>query len=184
MTYQRLTAPAVEPLTLDDVKAHLRLDGTDEDATLTSLIAVGRDHMERATGLLPITQSWRLYVDSLSEDSLIQIVKGPLQRIDAARFHDASGAVVPLDVNTMAYERDDFPARVSLGRGDMSGAEVDFTAGLAATGNEVPGSIRRALLLHVAAMFEYRGAVAVADQPAVLPEGYERLLAPFRMRGL
>lgn len=185
MTYLLLAAPATEPLTLDDVKAHLRLDNADEDGLLASLITTARDHLERMTGLLPITQGWRLYLDQAPQDGVIQILKGPLQRIEAARFYDAAGQAVAIPAPTIAFERNGFPARVTL-RAPCAGlpVEIDFTAGLAATGNEVPGSIRRALLLHVAAMFEYRGAVNAADQPAVLPEGYDRLIAPFRLRGL
>ena len=66
----------------------------------------------------------------------------------------------------------------------LNGIEIDFTAGFGESGTDVPDTLKRALLLHVAAMFEYRGAVSAADQPAVLPEGYDRLLAPFRMWGL
>nr|WP_316653295.1 head-tail connector protein [uncultured Gellertiella sp.] len=189
MTYILLSAPAAEPLTLADVKAHLRLDGTAEDDVLTSLIRVARDHLERATGLLPITQSHRLCLDSVCEDGVIQLVKGPVQRIDAIRVYGADGVAAGIDPARAAFDRNVLPARLMLATPAVSGQaingiEVDFTAGFGASGNEVPDSIRRALLLHVAGMYEYRGAVPVADQPAVLPEGYDRLIAPFRIRRL
>lgn len=189
MTYALLAAPGVEPLTLDEVKAHLRLDGADEDGLLTSLIRTARDHLERATGLAPITQRWRLYLDSVSEDGVIPIARTPLQSVEAARFYTATGTPVPIDPATLLLDRAGLPGRILLpgpvnpGR-PLGGVEIDFTAGFGATPVDVPPSIRRALLLHVAAMFEYRGAVSAADQPAVLPEGYDRLLAPFRIWGL
>jgi uncharacterized phiE125 gp8 family phage protein len=189
MTHILLSAPAVEPVTLADVKAHLRIGDAVEDAYLTGLIRVARDHLERATGLLPITQSWRLALDGVAPDGVIQILKGPVQRIDAIRAYDAQGKPQALPLTGLAFERDCVPARLSTPVGALAGlgvngVEVDFTAGFGATGNEVPDSIRRALLLHVAQMFEYRGAVTLADQPAVLPDGYDRLLAPFARRGL
>lgn len=189
MTYALLSMPAAEPLTLGDVKAHLRIDTTDEDGLLTGLIRVAREHLERATGLMLITQSFRLYLDSVSEDGIIRVLKGPLQRLDAIRIYDAAGFPVELDVSAIPFERGVVAGRILAGSGlitsrAIQGVEVDFTGGFGASGNEVPDSIRRALLLHVAAMFEYRGAVALADQPAVLPDGYERLLGPFQMRRL
>ncbi len=44
--------------------------------------------------------------------------------------------------------------------------------------------LKRALLLHVAAMFELRGALSPGDQPGAVPAGYDRLVAPYRMRRL
>lgn len=189
MTMIALTGPAVEPLTLADVKAHLRLDGTAEDDYLAGLIRVARDHLERACGLVPITRRYRLHLESVSEDGVIQILKGPVQAIDGIRAYDAAGNSQDVPAGRFPFDRENVPARLSTPSGllaslGVNGVDVDFTAGFGLTGNEVPDTIRRALLLHVAQMFEYRGSVNLADQPAVLPDGYERLLAPFRMRGL
>ncbi len=50
MTHAIITPPAAEPLTLAQVKAHLRLDGNADDALLTSLIAAARRYLEATTG--------------------------------------------------------------------------------------------------------------------------------------
>ncbi len=65
-----------------------------------------------------------------------------------------------------------------------SGIEIDFSAGFGESGAEVPDTLKRAMLMHVAQMFAFRGAVAVEDQPADVPAGYNRLVAPFLMRRL
>ena len=51
MTYALIHPPQAEPLTLADVKAHLRLDSGDEDTLLAALIRAAREHLERTTGL-------------------------------------------------------------------------------------------------------------------------------------
>lgn len=48
----------------------------------------------------------------------------------------------------------------------------------------MPDTLKRALLLHVAAMFELRGALALDEQPGAVPQGYDRLIAPHCMRRL
>src|SRR6185312_1787932 len=55
-----LTAPAIEPLSLDEAKAFLRVDNTDEDGVIGALIAGSRIHIEAQTRRALITQSWRL----------------------------------------------------------------------------------------------------------------------------
>ena len=58
MTVVLTTAPAVEPISLAEAKAHLRLDASDEDALLTALITAARMFVERTLGVALITQSW------------------------------------------------------------------------------------------------------------------------------
>lgn len=66
----------------------------------------------------------------------------------------------------------------------LNGIEIDFIAGFGEAGTDVPDTLKRALLTHVAAMFELRGVLSPGDQPGTLPPGYERLVAPFRIRRL
>jgi uncharacterized phiE125 gp8 family phage protein len=63
MTYAMITPATAEALTLAEVKAHLRLDASDEDDLLATLIRVAREHLERTSGLCLMAQAWRLYLD-------------------------------------------------------------------------------------------------------------------------
>ena len=56
-------APSVEPISLAEAKAHLRIDASDEDALLTSLITAARMFVERTLSLALVTESWSLYLD-------------------------------------------------------------------------------------------------------------------------
>lgn len=189
MTIISLSAPAVEPLALADVKAHLRLADATEDDYILGLVKVARDHLERAAGLVPVTRRYRLHLDQIPGDGVIQILKGPVQSIDRIQAFDAAGLPQDVPASKFPFERDGVPARLYTPPGllaglAVNGLDVDFTAGFGLAATDVPDSMRRALMLHVAQMFEYRGAVSLADQPAVLPDGYDRLLAPFRTLSL
>ena len=52
-----LTAPAAEPLTLDEARAFLRVEYHDDDAVIAALIAGARLHIEAQTRRALITQS-------------------------------------------------------------------------------------------------------------------------------
>jgi uncharacterized phiE125 gp8 family phage protein len=189
MTYVLTAAPAVEVLTLGDAKAHLRLDGSDEDDLVLALIRVAREHLERTTGLCLITRTMRLFLDSISEDGMIRIARGPVQTIESVTVYDEAGAADAVSLAGAVLDRNARPARLALatpprpGRA-VNGIEVDFTAGFGDTPNDVPDGLKRAMLTHVAQMFSCRGVVETGDQPALIPPGYDRLVAPFLNRSL
>jgi len=66
----------------------------------------------------------------------------------------------------------------------MNGIEIDFTAGFGEAGTDVPDLIKRAMLALVAHWYEFRASFSGREQPVSFPPGYERLVAPWRLRRL
>lgn len=188
MTTTILTPPTAEPLSLADIKAQLKIDTYDEDDLLASLITTARQHLEAETGLCLMTQSLRLYLDDWPASEVIHLPKAPVQTIDTVTVYDENGNAVQASLQDHLLDGQARPARLWLrnpplpGR-PINGIEIDFTAGYS-TATEVPDTLRRAMSLHVATMYAYRGVVAPGDQPAALPLGYDRLIAPFCRRSL
>lgn len=58
-----ITTPAVEPITLTEAKAHLRVDFADDNDLITTLIIVARQAVEEFTGRALITQTWQVFYD-------------------------------------------------------------------------------------------------------------------------
>ena len=189
MTYALITPPAAEPLTLAEAKAHLRLDGNEEDGLILSLITTAREFLERETGLCLIRQRWRLYLDCWPGDGVIRILKSPVQAIQNVAVYDADGEPQAVLLADHLLDGDGRPARLWLrdppkpGRA-VNGIEIDFAAGFGEAATDIPDTLKRAMLSHVAHMFALRGAISPEQQPGGLPVGYERLIAPFRMRRL
>ena len=189
MTYALITPSPSEAISLAEVKAHLRLDGDDENALLTSLIRTAREHLERTCGLALIRQSWRLYLDRWPEAGMVEFLRGPVMSVDAVRAFDELGEESLLSLAGHALDGVGRPARLWLrerpaARQVINGVEIDFTAGFGEAGEDVPDTLKRAMLIHIAQMYEFRGAVPAEMQPAGVPDGYERLVAPFLMRRL
>ena len=189
MTIIELTSPAVEPLTLVEIRAHLRLDGEEEDQLLATLGKVAREHLERETGLVLASRDFRLCLDAWPADGIVTIARGPVRGVTSVTVYDGEGEPQAVDLDGHLLDGVARPARLWLralpapGRA-MNGIEVEFSAGFGESGADVPETLKGAMLLHVAAMFACRGVVAVDAQPAVVPPGYERLIAPFCRRGL
>jgi uncharacterized phiE125 gp8 family phage protein len=189
MTITELAPPLGEPLTLAETKGHLRVETSADDALIAGLIRTVRDYLERQTGLSLLTRTFRLYLDGWPPARVIQIGRGPVQTIEAVTVYDAEGAPVAVDAAGFVLDGQARPARLILPRQPqpgqaINGIEIDFSAGFGAAGADVPDTLKRAMLLHAALLYEFRGAVLPDDQPAAVPAGYDRLIAPFCRRGL
>jgi uncharacterized phiE125 gp8 family phage protein len=187
MTVALITPPASEPVSLSEAKAHLRLDGEDDDQLVTALIVSARVHVEAATRRLFIEQGWRLYLDAWPKRRIVKIPLAPLIAVDAVTVYDAAGAPVVVDADDYEVDAVGQPGRVVLsspvpaaGR-KVNGIEIDVTAGYGASAIDVPTPLRQAIMMLVAHWYEHRGAVGhdmAGDTP---PLGYEALIAPYRV---
>lgn len=188
MTLIETDPPLAEPVTLAELKVHLRIDAVDEDEMLEGLIRVARRHLEAVTGVALMTQGFRLLLDDWPRSSVIQLLKTPVQNIDAILVYDAEGAPENLDLSGMLLDGGARPARLAITKRPrptrpINGIEIEFTAGFGSA-LEVPPELKRAILVHAAHLYEFRGAVTPEMQPAAIPMGYDRLISPWQRRAL
>lgn len=182
-----LTAPAAEPLALDEARLFLRVEHTDDDALIGALIAGARLHIEAQTKRALITQTWRLALDEWPASGRIGVRPAPLQAVTAARVYDADGNAETLDLQSFVRVLDGteiafvpwaMPAPGRL----ASGIELDLRVGYGDAAVLVPEPLRQAMRLLVAHWYENRSLVA--DGTAALPETAAALIAPYRMLSL
>lgn len=60
---QLLSAPASEPVTVDEAKTHLRVDYSDDDAYISALISAAREVVEGRLRRSVFQQTWKLTLD-------------------------------------------------------------------------------------------------------------------------
>lgn len=183
MNPTRTTTPT-EPVTLAEAKLHLRVDGTDEDALITAMIAAARETCEdRIEGTIPTT-GWKLTLDAFP--AVIKVPRGPLVSVQSVKYLDTTGVqqtLSPLDylmdtVSTPGYIVPAYDKAWPETRDQINAVEVEYTAGGAAPAH----AITAWMLLAIGDMYANREASS--ERPTVAHGFADRLLDPFRVWGV
>ena len=179
-------APALEPVTLAEAKAQLRIEGSAEDAFISSLIVTSRVQIEAALGLALISQTWRLTLDDWP-DGVIELSMRPVQSVHSIEVANGSGGATALAPAGYHVDGRALPPRIILAidappapEQSAEGIAITFTAGFGPLAADVPAPIRQALLLLVAHWFENREPCTGAASQRT-PDAISTLLAPYRM---
>ncbi len=186
------SGPALEPVTLAEAKAHLRLDSTADDALIQSLIVTSRLHIEAALGLALITQSWSWMLDRWPKGQRLCFPLRPVQAVAHVKLWRRDASSVTLPLTEFHLDGQGNPARLvpngltPLSEPDrpVNGIEVAFTAGFGAAPTDVPAPIRHALLLLITHWYEHREPVEIGAAVNAIPVMVSDLLQPYRRRRL
>lgn len=184
MTLFRTVEPAVEPVSVAQAKAQLKIAHDSEDDMIGGLIAAARDEVERTAGKALIAQSWRLSLDDWPRAGPVLLRRGPVTQILSITVFGKDGEATVLAPETYVTDLDSTPARLHLDNPAdpavaLNGIEIDFSAGYGEAGTDVPDLLKRAIMLLVAHWYEFRAAFGARSQPVSFPRGYERLIAGY-----
>lgn len=187
MRLKLITAPATEPISLDEAKVHLKVDGGEDNALISALITTARQLGESETKKAFITQTWELSLDFAPVE--IEIPKPPLQATGLSiKVIDAAGAETIVDAATYDIDAsENSPGRVKLRSGkswpshrNFASFLINFKAGYGDNGTDVPEKLKRALFLLIGHLYENRGdegtvkaRVQVIEEARVLFASYK-----------
>ena len=84
------TEPAEEPLGIEEVKTHLRVDMDDDDDLIQSLITSSRQYAESYLKRALITQTWKYYLDEWPDEGrdYIELPMPPLSSVSSMKYTD------------------------------------------------------------------------------------------------
>lgn len=163
---ERTVAPAVQPITLSEVKAQCRVSDTDSDTLLTSLIAAAVDLVDGdgALGRAMITQTWAQWVPL--SPARVRLRMGPFQELTGVHYYDADGVLQEATLSDYEIRKagdfvtvepkSGFAWPSTQSRGDA--IRLTYVAGFGDAASDVPQGIRHALLMLVAHWYENREA--------------------------
>ena len=178
--------PQAEPVSVAELKNHLRLDHASEDTLLQTLLAAARDDVERQTGLALFRQTWRVVIGELPPDRRVSLTRYPVMQVVSVTAFAADGEATAVPPAQWHLDRFTRPASVDFsalapGTDVSNGIEIDYEAGHGDTGADVPDLLKRAILLLAAHLYEHRSGSMTDGQVTAWPSGYGRLIAPFRL---
>ena len=185
MTPIRVDDPTVEPVSLSEMRAYLRLDPDDggaEDSLVLSLLAAARTAVETATGRILAPGRYRLMLTGWPTDGHLPLPLSPLVAVARAGIVDADGIVAELAPGLVRLGPDPVEAPNLLVAPSVpplarSAALIEVAAGYGSDGPPLPPALAQAIRLLAAAWFEHRG-----DEPGAgaLPPTVAALIAPHR----
>jgi uncharacterized phiE125 gp8 family phage protein len=186
----RTVAPTGPILTIDEVKAHLRVDHADEDQLIIGLIDAATAHIDGYNGILGralVTQTWT--VDFPTFRNRLDIPLGPIQSA-TIQYYDSTDVQRTLATSVYAVLSDGLGPYVALRYNQQwpqtytrdDAVRITFVVGYGAAAS-VPVAIRAAMLLLIGHWYDNRSTVSVGETASEMPVSAAALLAPFRRVG-
>ncbi|KLK92717.1 hypothetical protein AA309_13715 [Microvirga vignae] len=174
--------PAVEPVTLLEMKAYLRVDGEAEDDLISGLIRAARLMVESASRRILIEQRWRLVMDRWPQDGKVLLPISPLLTVDGIKVIDAAGIATEVPAGSIEADPASDPPCILITNAPVpgrlrNGIEIALRAGYGASPDAVPTTLKLAIRILVAHWYENQGDV-VGEQ--ILPPEAIALVAPFQ----
>lgn len=178
-----ITEPPDEPITLDEAKRQLRMDGIPDDDGLIQelLIPAVRERAEYATRRQLLTATWEAWLPAFPCGGIIELPRPPLQTVVSVAYVDGAGAVQTLDPAGYTVVA---PAGPKSGRGviqlvdgaawpstrrQIDAVRVRFTAGYGEDPTSVPARLRMAMLQDLATLYRFREDLVAGTSAVEFP---------------
>lgn len=188
----RQTPPAVEPVTVAEAKAHLRVDISDDDTYIGTLITAAREWCEQYLDRTLVNTQWVMRFDSFPYE--IELPRPPIASSGTTTavsltYTLGDDSTATLSTATYRVDRNSTPGVVRQLRAgswpgnldDYNAVSVTWWAGYGSAGSSVPATIRHAILLLVGHWYESRqAAVGTGAVPQDVPYGVKSLLSSQR----
>jgi len=164
------SAPASEPVSTSEAKAHLRVDTPDEDTYIGTLVAAARTWVEQVTRRALITQTFTLKRDDFWRGwCSLHVPRPPLQSVSSIQYVDADGNTQTWASSNYEVDTSSTPGRIVLADGvsfpttadQVNAATVTFVAGYGAA-SAIPADLVHAVKLKVGSLYWNREADEIA----------------------
>lgn len=168
--------PEREPLSLEEVKAHLRVTGDGEDGLIQGLIRAARAACEDYTGRALVARDYVLALDAWPARGDLRLPRPPFLSLTRIDIVGRSGERI--EHPAAAYEIDgagrivmtgSFPAALR----ESGGIEVRYRAGYGDAPESVPEPLRLAMKQLVARLYERRGDGEAGALPAAVRAAFQ-----------
>lgn len=184
----RTTHPVVEPVSVADAKAHLRVDGDEDNFYIASLISAAREWVEVYLDRTLIHTQWTMRLEEFPEE--IDLPRPPVAADASVQsvsltYTTQSGDTETMPTQSYTVDRYSTPGEVypiyghfwPANRVCENSISITWWAGYGADGRSVPAPIRHAILMLVGFWYENRSSVLVGSISKPLEFAVESLLS-------
>lgn len=177
---KRLSAPAAEPITLAEAKAHCRVDTSTDDALIAGYITTSRewveDYIDRALVAQRLVMTLDTFPDEIELPRPPMIASGTATAVIVTYVTGEAGGTATLSTSSYRVDRDSTPGVVRTTYAgswpshliDKNSVAVTWWAGYGAVA-DVPQRAKSAMLMCVHELYEKRG-------DGQMPDAAKRLL--------
>jgi uncharacterized phiE125 gp8 family phage protein len=190
-----VTPATLDPISLAEVKAHCRVDISDDDGLLAGFILAARQIAETNLRRALITQTWDVTLDygwpsQTWKCARIVLPLSPVQSVTSISYVDSSGNAQTLAADqykVATIETGETAIEPAYGvtwpsiRREMAAVTVRFVAGYGAQPGAIPEPIRQGMLMLIGHWYENRETVNVGNITTELPFATEMLWFPYRV---
>lgn len=178
MVWKVTTAPANEPLNLEEVKAHLHVDSDERDEEIVGLIEAARQFVELTCNRALLAQVWLVTLPRFGCGA-VPLPGGNVTDVNSVQYYDTNNALQTLATSEYFSQLTE-PAKLAPDvewpytycRPDAVQISIDVGY---ADAESVPGPIKAALKLHVELLFDR----PVGESAAALERARDALLFPY-----
>jgi uncharacterized phiE125 gp8 family phage protein len=165
---RRATAPAVEPVTLAEAKAHCRVDASADDALIQGYITTAREWVEDYIDRSLVTQQLVMKLDAFPAEIELprppMIASGTATAVTITYVTGEAGGTATLSSSEYRVDRDATPGVIRNLYGgswpshllDQNSVTVSWWAGYGDAAS-VPQRVKSAILMCVHELYEKRG---------------------------
>ena len=165
---RRATAPAVEPVTLAEAKAHCRVDASADDALIQGYITTAREWVEDYIDRALVTQQLVMRLDAFPLEIELprppMIASGTATAVTITYVTGEAGGTATLSASSYRVDRDSTPGVIRNLYGgswpshllDQNSVTVSWWAGYGDAAS-VPQRVKSAILMCVHELYEKRG---------------------------
>ena len=188
MGLTRTTDATTEPVSTDDLKAHLYIDDNDLDAWLTVAEKAARNYCERVTRRQLVNATWTLTLDGFSDP--IKLPKPPLSSVTKINYIDTGGDTQTVSTAVYTVFTDREPGEVVQAynqtwptpRGQPEAVSVVYVAGYGTAATNVPETLRLGIQTLVGHWYENRESVVVGSASKPIEQMLDNILSLYRVQ--
>ena len=185
------TAATSEPIALSEAKLFLKVDTSDDDALIGTIISSAREYVEIFTGYQLLSATYTQYLDKFpNKNTAIELLMNPVSAVTHVKYYDSDNTLQTW--NTSNYDTDlkGKPARITLANDatfrtvyDRTNAvEIKFVAGYASTSaTGFPKQLLNAMYLIIGHLYENRQDVIVGSIVTEMRKGADSILRQYRI---